>query len=357
MLRQLVVMVGTDLSTKGGVSAVVNQYQLAGLFTRWPITYISTHVDGWFGRKLKIAALGLLRFTALLIAGRVSVVHVHSASNASFWRKCWFIWLAWLAGRPVIFHLHGGGFLEFFGKQRYVGRRLIRATLDSVSSIVVLSESWKAAVTRICGNQNISVIHNPIQCPSDVGDTGTQRQMDKLLFVGRLNREKGVYDLLEAMSRLSSEFRSISLVVAGDGDSAELMAYARSLQVEDRIHTVGWIPQDEVAALLRSASVFVLPSYYEAMPMALLEAMSAGIPVVTSRVGAIPEIVTDGVDGLLITAGDVSAITHAVKRILSDSELSAEMGRAAQRKVRRCFSPEHIVQQVEQLYVELGASR
>src|SRR5438128_8987006 len=105
-----VIMVGTAAETRGGIGAVVSLYRDHGLFRRWPVAYVETHCDGGRLRKGLAMLRGLLRLAVELGRDRHAVVHAHSASRASFWRKSLFMGIAHAFRCPVIFHLHGGGF-------------------------------------------------------------------------------------------------------------------------------------------------------------------------------------------------------------------------------------------------------
>ena len=124
-------MLGTSFESRGGIATVVNAYRAYGLFERWPIDYVPTHTDRGALRKLLALIKALLNVIALLARHRRVLMHVHSASHASFWRKSIFMTIAMLAKCPVILHLHGGGFARFYdvecGKVR---RRIIRFFLE-----------------------------------------------------------------------------------------------------------------------------------------------------------------------------------------------------------------------------------
>src|SRR6185436_4751668 len=184
-------------------------------------------------------------------------------------------------------------------------RRAVRFFLDRAACVIVLSEamrSWLAGVTR---NPRIVCIPNPAQARAP---SAAQRTRDTVLFVGRIERAKGVFDLLESFSAIRAQIPGITLVCAGEGDRDTLAQRAAQLGVQASLRLPGWIDGDAIQDLLNGAAVFVLPSYAEGQPMSLLEAMAAGTPVIATTVGGIPELVKHRETGLLVAPGDSAAL-------------------------------------------------
>jgi glycosyltransferase involved in cell wall biosynthesis len=349
-----VVMVGTRRDTLGGIAAVINVYAAAGLFERFPVRYLASHQDGSAGLKLRAMLRATMAFIGMLLRGQVALVHVHAASRASFWRKSVFLTLAWLARVPAVLHLHGGEFRIFYGKEcGPLRRRFIRWTFDHCARVVVLSEAWKAWVQSISRNPRIDVVRNPVIVPSTVA-AWEQRTPGQVLCLGRMNRGKGSYDLLAAAALSDAPLR---LNFGGDGEADKVRARARELGIGQRVQVLGWVQADAKARELDRANIFVLPSYNEGLPMSVLEAMAAGLPVVTTPVGGIPEAVSDGVEGFLVEPGDVAALASRLEQLARDPELARKMGSAGRRKVETTFAASAVVPRIEQIYLDLGCAR
>jgi len=348
-------MLGTV--SPGGISAVVDAYRAAGLFDRWAVRYIATHEQGPSLSKLTTAGWALGRFAGLLLAGRVALVHVHMAFGASVWRKGVFVLLALLARRPVVTHVHGSDFVEFYTQGcGPVGKWLVRRLLERSDAVVALSSQWVASVHGIAGAAPVRRIWNPVVLGESPPRSRRGRDEAVLLFLGTLGERKGVYELLESLGALAREFPSLRLRCGGDGEIERVRRRASELGLAERVELLGWVTGAEKQRLLDEAAVFVLPSHREGLPIALLEAMSAGLPVVSTNVGGIPDAVRDGEEGLLVAPGDVPALTAAVARLLRDPALGRRLGAAARQRVERCFRAERIVTELESLYRSLGAS-
>jgi glycosyltransferase involved in cell wall biosynthesis len=133
-----------------------------------------------------------------------------------------------------------------------------------------------------------------------------------------------------------------------------VVEHARRLGISDAVALPGWVTGAEKEAWMQRASVFVLPSYAEGMPMSLLEAMAAGIPTVSTAVGSVPEVVTDGVNGFLMAPGDTAALAKLLGRLLRDAGLRASVAAAARATVRRRFGADRMLARLEHLYAAEG---
>lgn len=352
-----VIVLGTSIETKGGIAAAIRSYEHAGLFRRWPTVHIPTHVDGTATQKFLVALSAFLKFVRLVISRRVLLVHVHSASNASFWRKSAFIAFSSIAGRPVIFHLHGGGFVEFYDRRCGPVRRwFIRFVLDRVAEIVVLTDEWRHCVGRMTQNRNISVIANPIEARPLLELECAHRRDDVVLFLGRLDRDKGIFDLVDAIPFVQREFPKVKVWLAGEGEGEGLRQYTRRYGLSDAVELLGWVSGDAKRRLLGEATIYVLPSHLEGLPIAVLEAMAAGLPVVASNVGGIPSVIEDGVNGLLVRPRSVGAVAEAICKLLRDPVLRARMGALSRQKIVDRFLPEHVVPRIDHLYKKLAGT-
>lgn len=351
-----IVMIGTAPDTQGGVSAVVNVLNSAGLLTRCGVEYITIHRNDDFGTKITVLLGAWPRFMIRLLRGRVDLLHAHTASRASFWRKCLFIVPAIIAGIPVVFHLHGAEFHVFYDKECSApARRFVRWIFEHVNRVVVLSESWRNWVLTAFPKANVDVIHNPVIIPDRLESEQGARQPATLLFLGRLGQRKGVYDLLQAAARIAPRYPALRVLLGGDGDIEEVRAQALALNIGAQVQLLGWVSGGDKSRLLDQASIYVLPSYNEGLPMSVLEAMAHGLPVVSTPVGGIPEAVSDGGEGFLVAPGDVVTLADRLDRLLADQALREHMGRAAQKRAETVFGAGKIVEHWVKLYSELGA--
>jgi glycosyltransferase involved in cell wall biosynthesis len=352
--RLPVVMVGTAFQTMGGISAVVNAYRAAGLFEKWPIEYVASHTDGSKLYKLSIFFRALARFTHLLVSGKLGILHVHSASDASFWRKAVFMSIALLKGRPIVFHLHGGGFSEFYQQLGSLRKSVVRALLERSSCVICLSAGWATTLRGISPRARIIVIPNPVPTLRNLGVGAPSSVFKKVIFLGKIHQEKGVFDLLRAFGEVARDIPDAELVIAGNGDVSAVLAQAASLGIARRVTCPGWVEGAAKERLLNQGGILALPSYVEGLPMVLLEAMAARMPVVASRVGAIPEVVQHERDALLIEPGDVSGLATALRRLLTDQTLCRRLTTSSSAIIQKDYVASKIVAELERLYQSLS---
>lgn len=349
-----IVMVGTDRETRGGISEVVRRLEAAGFFQRWPVTYIASHRGGGFFAKLGAAAAGLGRLAHALVRDRQGVLHAHVASRASFYRKAIYMAAAMAAGWRVVFHLHGGGFARFYARGGRPTQRAIRFFLERSASVIVLSGRWARWVREHAPAANVECIPNPVAMPPP---RETREPGALIAFTGRCVPGKGVRELVEAAARVVPMIPNLRLEMAGEGDLQDLERRAAAYGIRGHVHLHGWLPAAARDELLARADVFVLPSHAEGLPMSLLEAMAAGCAVIATPVGGIPDIVVDGVNGLLVPPRDPESLGRALLRLLSDPALARRLGEAARETVQSRFTAEQALARMESLYTRLGLSR
>jgi len=351
-----VLMVGTDLGGMGGVRAVVRGYIDGGLFERYDCVYVASHRAGSAWVKIFTALKAWVRVAILLGKLDAPLVHVQTASRGSFWRKAVVCFMARAAGRPYLVHLHGGGFSRFYEHESGpIGRRVIRSTLGHAALVVALSEEWRERLLKICPTARVEVLHNAVAIP-DAALVPSRHAAAKptLLFLGHLLPDKGVFDLVKAFAEVARRVPDLRLVLGGVGQVAAVSALATELGVRERLEVPGWLGPEEKSAALAASTIFLLPSYHEGMPMALLEAMSWGRPVIATPVGGIPQIVTHEANGLLVSPGDVAALTRAITRLLEDPALAERLGNAARTTIERGFSLDDALVRLGSIYHRFG---
>ena len=342
--------------SRGGILSVVDVYRERGLFAKWPIVYLGTVCDGSALAKTRIAVTAVFQFLRIVLTGRLALLHAHTASRASFWRKSIFILIALAARKPVVMHLHGAEFNTFYHREcGSIRKRFVRYVLENVDVVIVLSAQWDERIGAMAPRAKRAIVANPFPAGVDSGERVARRE-DALLFLGRFGARKGIFDLLQALAIVRTRYPNVRLLCGGDGDVAGVRARARELGVEQSVEVLGWVSGLAKHQVLAEATVYVLPSYAEGLPMGVLEAMSAGAPVVATCVGGIPDAIEDEIDGFLIEPGDIDALADRIMRLIGDPGLRETFTARAKRKVVERFSPEKVLAQLENLYRELGAT-
>lgn len=331
----MVLQVGPALSVRGGVSAV-ERLIVEHVGASVPMRHLATMEDGSHWQKLRMFGRALIELRSQLRSERPLVVHVHFASRGSTLRKCILAWMTLRAGRPLVLHAHGAAFDEFFTSLPRLAQRMVRSVFARADCFLVLSNQWREFYTRRCGlpTGRMVVLCNPTVVPARMTDR-SGRDTVQFLFLGRIGPRKGAFDLLNAFATLAGQVRARArLVFAGDGDVQLLREQARACG--DRVEVHGWISGAERDSLLESSDVFVLPSHAEGVPMAMLEAMAHGLPVITTAVGGIPDIVVDGGEGLIVRPGAIGELREAMQKLVESEPLRLKLGRCARSRAQQC---------------------
>ena len=345
-------MIGTDPAGKGGIASVASVIIKAGFLQKHTELYIISHEN----KDTLIKSFDFLRAFASVIQhcirSRPNIVHVHASTDGSFIRKSLILGVARLFGCKTIFHLHAGYFQKYATEDSGIFMRWwIRRTLQKSSAVIALSESWAAFLRSYAPGIHVQVIPNSV--PLVALDNHHLEEPGRILFLGDLITPKGIVELLTAVAQLKSPFPAIKLVLGGTGDIAWLRSKIHALGIEENVAILGWIESEQKAQELRRAAIFALPSHTEGLPMAMLEAMAAGKAVVVSAVGGIPDVITNGKNGLLIPAHDVAALTIALQQLLEDPNLQAMLGTQARATIAEHYSSTIVLSRLSALYDEL----
>ena len=326
-----VLQFGPGLAVQGGVSAVERLIvdELAG---RVALRHVPTMEDGSLARDALVFLRALYALQRAVRSTVPVVVHIHFASRGSTLRKLILAWITLHAGRPLILHAHGGGFDTFFRRLPAPLRRIVSEVFQRADRFVVLSQRWKSFYVQECelSPSQVVVLPNPTRLPAEIPDRRARAQV-QFLYLGRICESKGAFDLIRAFGSLREDERvRARLVLAGNGEVGQ----ARKLAGEcgAPITVLPWLDVRRRDALLAASDVFVLPSHREGMPMAMLEAMANGLPLIVSAVGGIPEVVTDGVEGRLIPPASVAELRLALSAMINDPDRRSEFGRHARER-------------------------
>jgi glycosyltransferase involved in cell wall biosynthesis len=283
---------------------------------------------------------------------RVDIVHVLSTAGLGFFRNAAHIALARRHGARTIFHLLGQ-FDDLYRDANRSVRALMRRSLD-LADIHIVQSPGLAEVLRGMTRRPVRAIFNGVRTAELAPPEGWAHSAGptvSVMALGGLSERKGTFDLLEVAQRLQVRRPEIRFIFVGGGEVERF----RALAAERRLANVtfaGAVSDAERVTLLHDSDVFALPSHAEGQPIAILEGMAAGLPILSTLVGSIPEVVGDQ-NGVLVRPGDVEAIAAALERLADDRALRERLGRFNAREAAVKYDLPRVFEEIDAVYGEL----
>ena len=307
---------------------------------RWSVPGLPLRLTG------ALAALAADR-----VAAPARIQHVHIAGRGSTARKLILTGAARALGMRYILHLHDYDYAEDFTRRPPRLQAAIRGMFGAAERVVVLGRRDAGTAADLLGvpAARIDVMHNCVRDPG-AAPARHPRATPTIVFLGQLSERKGVPELLQALASPVMAGLDWRAVLAGDGPVGRFRAEADSLGLGSRVSMPGWLGEAETRALCASGDILVLPSHSEGMAMAVIEGLAHGLAVVTTRVGAHEEAITDGTTGRFVPVGDVPALAEALARLVTDPSARLRLGSQGRALFLSRFSMSAYMRQLESVY-------
>lgn len=357
-----------DPRVTGGVT-VFAEMMKANLTTGCKVTpfWTGSLEDGREGRlaTAKRVMLSPFRLARLVHRENFDVVHINPSLTAkSAIRDALLLLCLRLIGyRRVLVYIHGWQEGVADRIRRTPGLRHFTAwLLNGTAHVMVLAPQFKQTLEDIgvaAGRITFTRTMFDGKGLTLADDDTPPLERRSVLFMSRFVHEKGIFELVEAFARLANGFPGVDLIMAGDGpERARLQDRVISLGLTDRVSFPGYVVGIEKTKLLRACSIYTLPTYLgEGMPIALLEAMAVGKPLLTAKAGAIPHIVSDPENGIVLDAVTADAVEAALRKLLSDPKYCDEVGRRNAGYAWEHFEASQVTAEIEILYREIARRR
>lgn len=358
MNQHRIVMLGAILTQNGGI-ATVEKLILKHAPANTEIKHITTHDEGSTTHRLRVFLIANAQLLWTLLTQPVDVLHIHMSDGASLFRKAILALIGFAFHKPVLMHTHGAEFHITYSQLPQWIKPLIAGIFRRCEGFIVLSETWKEYYIKNVGliEKKVTVLPNPTELPATIPNRRNSNINTVTLgFFGRVGHRKGTFDLLGAyaqlLEQLGESLPQTQLIIAGDGDIELAQKFVKKLEIHDNVTFLGWIDAQTREKLMASVDVFILPSYNEGLPMALLEAMAWGLPAIVTPVGGIPELITDAQNGLLVEPGNIQQLSNAIASLIQDEEFRITLGISARETVNP-FDVKVYSQQLDKIYTSL----
>ncbi len=353
--RLRVLVVGQTSSTPGGIAAVQRLHErFLAARDDVEVRVVTTYDEAGALRRLQLMVGGIARALLLVLTGRVDVVHLHVAKGLSALRKGVIVATARARGVPTVLHTHAGAFADWFDALPAPLRPVV-AWLLRADRVVVLAPGAREVYTSRLGlpDDRVVVFANPVEWPATVPTRNPRTATVGAVFLGRLIDRKGVFDLVTALAGLDAAQRArLHVTLAGHGDADAVRRAVAANGLDGTVDIRTWIGPDERDELLHTAQILLLPSWWEGLPMSVLEGMAWGLCPVVTPVGGLATLVRDGDNGAVVPVGDPPALTAALDKLLSDDEVRVRIGARARESVRS-FGADAWADRLVTLYREL----
>lgn len=352
----------------GGMNTYCHEYLRTGLPRLFNVTHCrSILIPGFLNRhgvvrlllRVTNSVAVLIVWISMLFAKRPDVVHVHANSYGGFYVKGLLALLGRGVGAASVLHLHGGEFREFYAACAPWQKRIIRFLFNASSATIVLSSQWRDFLVGIgVAPERVVVMANSVFVPDYEARRNTRQKL-VVLFMGRFDARKGIYEMVRVLESHPDLRDSCEFILAGPrtDDWTPVAARTSTLGMGDALSLPGPLLGSEKDEAFRRADVFVLQSFFEGMPITLLEAMSYGLACITTPVGGIPEVVTDGSNGLLIPPGDADALALALRHLRDNPDDRVRLQSAARATIERNFDWDVRWREIAELYQQLSKGK
>ena len=327
-------MLGTSLNSRGGISQVEKSITSHWPKCRYTIDHVTTHQDGCWLRKVSIFLVALSLFVIHLLNRRPQILHIHFSTGISILRKSIFIIPAKLLGIRILLHSHTGEMQDYLQGTNHFLRKYVETSLNLADALVITNSKDIPIYKKYYKRSTPIVLKNSTSLHGDSSDL----ESGNILTVGSLGERKGTPTLLSAIPEVLRSFPKAQFVLAGDGEINSVKDIAMRMGIAENISVLGWVDRDHLRTLYLSSCLFVLPSLHEGMPVAILEAMSYGLPVISTDVNGIPDVVIQRETGFLIKPGQVEELSTLIIRLLSNAKLRKLLGKNGKQRVEAHFS-------------------
>lgn len=341
-----VLIVAPAREYKGGIAAVIRQMENTSLWKRYRCHWIQTQTNKMYIKKFYWFFSSAI--IALFKLPKYDIIHFHTVPGISLIVQMPIYLWALLWRKKIIVHIHVGNQLE-----EHANSKIFDFVLSHASTVVVLSDVWKVKMTQLFpALKSVDILYNP--APRAESIPYASRKGKYIIFIAYLTKNKGYDTLIEAYASLCSKHSDWDLIIAGSGETEEAKQLSEKLGISNRVVFTGWIDGSEKAKLLANASCFCMASYMEGFPMSVLEAWAYGIPVVTTPVGGLPDVLEDGVNALAFTPGHSAELAGQLEKIMQDDLLAEKLIENGKRTIASHFDLEIVARSWAEIYESLN---
>lgn len=347
-----VLMVGVDDKRISGMWTVAENYIKSKEYRKYVnLIYVAISTSGSRIRRFYKMVEGYIRIIHIINKKNIDLIHIHMSEKRSTYRKELIVLLGKVLGVKVVVQMHAGPIMNWYNALSVINKRIVKYILNSSDRMLVLGGYWKNQLEEIVDSSKIDVVYNGSECPN----TNHYNSKGKyILFLGLLKKTKGIYDLIESISIIDKFLdQEIQFLLCGTDEEGDIQTIITNKGLNNRIKTQGWITKEKRIELLKETQICVLPSYFEALSMTVIEAMCYGIPVITMNISTMSELL--GSDIEKITPGDIQNLAALLYKWINDEDMRTKISNQIYIRARQSFTVEKNIKDVISIYEQLCA--
>lgn len=346
-MNSKVLVLGPGRNTRGGITMVIKEYEKTKLWKDFDCKWIGTYIDRGGFHKVYCFFRGYLSYLINVFA--YDIIHIHMSWSTTAIRKLFFFIPAKILNKKVILHIHSGAEPIINSNVRTIYRFMFRYA----NATILLAEKIAVELGKHFDIKNPVILYNP--CLSYKTEESLVVPKEKyVLFAGTITKKKGYLDLIQAFSIASDKHSEWRLIFAGNGEIEKAKALVRLNNIEDQVVFKGWLSRDKLQQLFETSAIFCLPSYTEGFPMAVLDAWAHGLPVITTPVGGLPDVLIPDENALVFEPGDIDMLAQHLDRLMTDSVLRDRISEGSMKLSQGPFSLVTVSKQLSELYLRFS---
>ncbi len=345
-----VLMVGVGPKRVGGMWTVAEQYIKSKEYNdKVNLTYISTSTNGSLLLRIIYMICGYIKILWNLNTKPIDIVHIHMAEKGSTFRKGLVAKWGKSKRKKVIIHLHAGPFMAWYRTEPNAKQKQIRKIFGYADRVLVLGEYWKRELAEIIPETKMTVLYNGIECPKQ---NPYNLDAKNIVYFGVMRKAKGTYDLIDAIRLINGQLpKETKVMLCGNDLEGDIPQRIENSGLKERFELPGWVTGEKKEEIYQEAMINVLPSYYEGLSMTIIEAMSKGLPVITTSISTMPELL--GKNVAMIEPGDTVALGDSILRLVNSSQERHRISEEEYQRAVGLFSIDQFIEKTTKIYNDM----
>lgn len=338
-------MVGSHEKSKGGVTSAIKLLKESSIWDKYQCYWLGTQIQG--SKWLKLYYCIKAYIYGLCLVWKYNIIHFHAVPDISLLVQFPIYFLALIGRKKIILHLHVGNQIEY-----YKDNKLFRFCIKHSNLILLLAKNWEEKFNILIQGNKVKTdyLYNAY---SPVNAIDYTQRNKTILFAAHLNANKAYDILLKAFKEIAKKYPEWKLIIMGDGEVDKARDLAHQLNLDSQVLFTGYIVGESKQKYFQEASIYCMCSYQEGFPMVVIEAWAYGIPVITTPVGGLPDVLEEGRNASVFEFGDYIGLASKMKDLIENPNRRQEMSQYSQKFVADSFSVKSISSKLDKLYQSL----